>query len=126
MGPLPMYSVICWKGSVLAIRSGMMKAIGVLFLPSANSILGYGADSTHLTVRSSTATSSFCKALSISPMESRDVQRVRLVTTSLASTGSPSWNLRPGRSLKVQVRPSLETSSPSTICRCGSSLSLRP
>jgi hypothetical protein len=40
MGPLPMYSVICWNGSVFAIRSGMMKPIGVLFLPSANRIFG--------------------------------------------------------------------------------------
>ena len=40
MGPLPMYSVICLNGSVWAIRSGMMKASGVLTLPSARSIFG--------------------------------------------------------------------------------------
>ena len=59
-------------------------------------------------------------------MESRADQRVRLATTSLASTGAPSWNFRPARSLKVQVRPSLETSSPSTIWRCGCSFSSTP
>ena len=77
-------------------------------------------------VRSSTAVSSFWIALSISPMLSRLVQRAMLATTSLASTFSPSWNFSPSRSLNVQVRPSLETSSLSTICRLGCSLLSRP
>jgi hypothetical protein len=55
MGPLPTYSVICRNGSVLAIRSGMTKAIGVSVLPSASKILGNGFLSTHLKVRSLTA-----------------------------------------------------------------------
>ena len=42
IGPLPTYSVICVNGSDLAIRSGIMKAIGVLILPSASSIFGIG------------------------------------------------------------------------------------
>ena len=40
MDPLPTYSEICWKGSVRAMRSGIMNAIGVLSLPSASSIFG--------------------------------------------------------------------------------------
>ena len=107
------------NGSVLAIRSGMMKAMGVLLLPSASSILGKGLRSRQRTVRSSTPTSSCWIALIIKPIGSRALQRVRLATTSLLSTGSPSWNLRPGRSRKVQVRPSGDTSSASTIWRCG-------
>ena len=38
---------------------------------------------------------------------SRTIQRLMLATTSFASTGSPSWNFRPGRSLNVQVLKSL-------------------
>ena len=38
----------------------------------------------------------------------------------------PSWNFSPERSLKVQVRPSLDVSSLSTICRCGCSFSSNP
>ncbi len=60
------------------------------------------------------------------PSGSRALQRVRLATQSLARTGSPLWNFSPDRSLKVQVRPSLEVSSLSTICRCGSSFSSKP
>ena len=126
MGPLPIYSEICLNGSVLAMRSGMMNAIGVLILPSASSIFGNGFLSTHFTVRSSTGTSSCWIALIKSPIWSRAAQRSRLAATSLASTGSPSWNLSPGRRRKVQVRPSEETSSASTICRCGCSSSSTP
>ena len=43
-----------------------------------------------------------------------------------ASTGSPSWNFSPDRSRKVQVRPSSDTSSDSTIWRCGCSLASMP
>ncbi len=111
--------MICVNGSVLAIRSGMMKAMGVLVLPSARSIFGKGLRNRQRNVRSSTAASSCWIALIIRPMGSRAVQRARLATTSLESTGSPSWNLRPGRSRKVQVRPSVDTSSASTIWRCG-------
>ena len=111
--------MICVNGSVLAIRSGMMKAMGVLLLPSASSILGKGLRSRQRIVRSSTPTSSCWIARIIWPIGSRALQRVRLATTSLASTGSRSWNVRPGRSRNVQVRPSGDTSSASTIWRRG-------
>ena len=58
-------------------------------------------------------TQSFWIALIIKPIWSRAAHRLRLATTSLASTGSPSWNLSPGRSRNVQVRPSADTSSAS-------------
>ena len=118
--------MICLNGSVLAIRSGMTKRNGALFLASAKSIFGKGFFSTHLKVLSSTAASSSWMPLSISPIGSRADQRARLATASLASTGSPSWNLRPGRSVKVQVSPSSETLSLSTIWRCGGSFSSTP
>ena len=121
-----MYSDICLNGSVLATRSGITKATGALFLPSASSIFGYGFLSTHLMVRSSGALNSCSIALSMSPIWSRAAQRLRLATTSFASTFSPSWKVSPGRSLKVQVRPSEDTSSDSTIWRRGSSFSSTP
>jgi hypothetical protein len=40
IGPEPIYSGICLNGSVWAMRSGMMNAQGVLFLPNASSIFG--------------------------------------------------------------------------------------
>src|SRR5712671_2707494 len=55
-------------------------------------------------------------------MGSRADQRARLATTSLLSTGSPSWNFSPGRRRKVQIRPSSDTSSDKTIWRCGCSV----
>ena len=65
-------------------------------------------------------------AFSIIPMGSRADQRAMLATASLARTGSPSWNFSPGRSVKVQVSPSSETLSLSTIWRCGMSFSSTP
>jgi hypothetical protein len=96
----------------------MTKQHGVLILPSASSIFGNGFFSLQRKVRSSTAESSFSMALIIWPIGSRAAQRLTLATASLASTFSPSWNVRPGRSRKVQTRPSGETSSASTIWRC--------
>src|SRR5262249_16901370 len=59
-------------------------------------------------------------------MESRTAQRARLATASFASTGSPSCHFNPGRSRNVHVSPSAETSSASTIWRCGVSWSSTP
>src|SRR5262249_62167642 len=56
----------------------------------------------------------------------RSAHRLILATTSLERTGSPSWNLSPSRSRKVQVSPSDETLSDSTICRCGCNLLSTP
>jgi hypothetical protein len=103
-----------------------MKQHGVRVLLSARSILVKGRFSDHRKVRSSMTASSLSIALIIWPMGSRAAQRLTLATASFASTDSPSWNFSPGRRRKVQLRPSEETSSDSTICRWGSSLSLMP
>ena len=60
------------------------------------------------------------------PMGSRGIQRNRLCTTSVARTGSPSWNFSPSRRRKVQILNSASCSSPSTICRFGASLLSTP
>ena len=104
----------------------MMKQAGVLVLPSAKRSFGYGFLSVQRKLRSSTATSSLWMPRSIWPIGSRGIQRWMEATTSLASTGSLSWKRRPSRRRKVQTRPSAETSSFSTICGCGSSLSSTP
>jgi hypothetical protein len=75
IGPEPTYSLIWVKLSVRAMRSGMMKHIGVAFLPSAMVIFGKGAFSTQRKVRSSTATSSSLSARSSWPIGSRGIQR---------------------------------------------------
>src|SRR5262249_7735008 len=77
-------------------------------------------------VPSSTTASSFSIALIIWPMGSRAAHRLMLATASLARTGSPSWNLSPGRSRNVQTRPSADTSSASTIWRCTLRLASMP
>ena len=77
-------------------------------------------------VRSSRAASSFSIALIIWPMGSRVAHRLMLATASSARTGSPSWNLSPGRSWNVQTRPSADTSSASTIWRCTLRLASMP
>src|SRR5215471_8295984 len=58
-------------------------------------------------------------ALIICPIWSRAAHRLMLATVSFARTGAPSWNFSPGRRRNVQVRPSCDTSSASTICRRG-------
>ena len=42
--------------------------------------------------------------------------RSRLYLAAAASTGSPSWNFTPGRSLIVTVLPSAEVSEQSASC----------
>jgi hypothetical protein len=91
IGPEPTYSLICLNGSVAAIRSGMMNSVGVLLLPSANSIFPYGWLSRNRNVLSSTASNASVRFLIGPPIgASRTIQRLILATTSLASTGSPS------------------------------------
>src|SRR5262249_48318227 len=95
----------------------MTKQHGGVILAGARNIFGYGFFNTQRKVRSSTTASSFSIALIIWPMGSRAAHRLMLATASSARTGSPSWNLSPGRSRNVQTRPSADTSSASTIWR---------
>jgi hypothetical protein len=56
-------------------------------------------------------------ALIIAPIGSRTAQRLILATASFASTCSPSWNFKPGRSRNVQMVPAGEISSDSIVWR---------
>ena len=50
---------------------------------------------------------------------SRTNMRRRVATTSRVVTGAPSWNIRPGRSVKAYSRPSGDFVQVSTICGWG-------
>ena len=52
------------------------------------------------------ATTSFANCIMVTPAGMRFEKRRIDATTSFEVTGWPSWNLRPGRSLNVQLRPS--------------------
>ena len=105
IGPEPTYSLISLNGSVLAMRSGMMSAIGALFLPSANSILVNGLLSRKRNVRSSTASSASSRPLITWPMVSRTIQRLRLAMTSRVSDRLAVVEFQAGAELE---RPGLE------------------
>ena len=124
--PLDLSDLMEKSAGMLKDVNGMMKQVGVPILLSATSILRNGFLSRQRKVRSSVATRSFSIALIIWPMASRAAQRLMLATASFASTGSPSWNFRLGRRRKVHTRPSGDTVSASTICRCGTSLLSTP
>jgi len=102
--------------SVLATRSGMMKATLDDSLPIACRNEGNGALRRQTIVRSSLARISSSAAAQVWPKLSRLLQRLSEATQSRARTGSPSWNLRPSRRRIVQVLPSADTSAPSAIC----------
>ena len=67
-------------------------------------------------VSASSAFISATRLIMVEPTDMRAAQRLIDGTTSLAVTGVPSCHLRPGRSLKVQVRPSGLTVWLPTIC----------
>ena len=76
IGPEPTNSVICLNGSVAAIRSGMMIAMGGFAFPNANSILGNGLVMWMRNVRSSGPFPIPTNwAAMIWPMESRTIHR---------------------------------------------------
>jgi len=125
-GPLPTTSVICLKGSVAAMRSGMIMAgLGCVFA-SAVSSGGNAVLSRNTSVRSSSASSVSRRPATVWPSPSRFIQRRSDATQSRDSTGVPSWNTSLGRSLIVQRRPSSSTVCPSAICGCGVSASSVP
>jgi hypothetical protein len=92
---------ICWNGSVLASRSGMMKQTLDEGLPIAASSPAKGCLSWMTSVLSSRAVIESIMVAANCPKLSRFDQRVIEATTSLARTGSPSWNLSPSRSAIV-------------------------
>ena len=111
-----MYSSICLYGSVFAIRSGMMKQTLAVGLPSPCASSGNGFFRRNTKLRSSMATSSFSDASMRCAKPSRFIQRWIDATQSAARTGEPSWNFRPSRRRKRQVRPPSSIAWPSTIC----------
>ena len=82
-------------------------------------MVGNGLCSRMRKARSLSATTSAVAAPSTRPNESRAIQRRMLATASRASTGVPSWNISPSRSVKRQVAPSSSTLCPAAICGCG-------
>ena len=109
------------------MRSGMMKAHGVLFLPSANSIFGIRLlDSTHLNVRSSTAVELLLQRLEHQPhrIARRPARQARHHV--LGQHRLAIMELEARAQLEGPGRAIVETSSASTICRCGWSLSSTP
>ena len=125
-GPEPIASRTCWNGSVRASRSGMMKAGLFETWPSALNSSGKGFFSRKRMRRSSTTSSASTTVSSFWPKGLRFIQRVSEGTTSCARTGSPSWNLRPGRSVIVTTLPPSSVTWPSAICGCGAKLASSP
>ena len=123
MGPLPTYSLICWNGSVLRDPLRHDEAAGRAGLAEREAAAsGRASSATSGRCGRPPPTSSFWTAREHLPHAGRAASSAWMeATTSFASTGSLSWKRRPSRRRKVQVRPSAETSSPSTICGCGSS-----
>ena len=118
-GPLPTISVIWVKASVFASRSGIIAGISEGDLPSASGSSGNGFFSRNWMVLSSGADSSSVAASSAWPNASRLPQRWMLATQSRASTGSPSWNFSPSRSVSFHSLPSFSMVWPATICGDG-------
>ena len=89
------------NASVLAMRSGMMKGTFEEGLASASSVSGNGAFSLRRKVLSSTALHDSVASASFWPSASRLAQRSMDAMQSAERTAAPSWNLSPGRSVKV-------------------------
>ena len=88
-------------------------------VPSTSMTGPKGLDNRSRKVRASTASIPATRGIIACPVVTRFAQRWIDATTSCARTGEPSWNIRPGRSVKVQVRPSGEVTTLSAICNCG-------
>ena len=115
-GPLPVMSVTCLNGSVIASRSGMIGQMFPAVLASASGSSGNGRIRRNTMLRSSGADTSAVAAISADPNASRTAQRRTLATQSRASTGVPSWNRSPSRSVSRHSNPSASTTCPATIC----------
>ncbi len=100
-GPEPVGSSTCLNASVAAMRSGMMNGTFDEGLPSASSTYGNGFLSLRLKVLSLTAVQDSVISPSFWPNTSRLAQRSIEAMQSADFTGSPSWNLRPSRSVNV-------------------------
>ena len=86
---------------VWAMRLGMMKGTGEPGLPRVSSTSPNGCLSTMRKRSADGLSIVWVAAASRLPMGSRCSQRASEATTSSPVTGVPSWNFRPGRSVKV-------------------------
>ena len=77
-------------------------------------------------VLSSTATISSERWITRFSSGSRCPPRWIEATQSRASTGVPSWNFNPSRSVSVYCLPSFSTFSPASICNCGCNFASSP
>jgi hypothetical protein len=104
----------------------MMKQTGLVGLASPFTSMGKGRRSRKRRRRSSTASRLSVTDSSFWPVGLRFIQRRMDATQSAARTGSPSWNLRLGRSVIVTRRPSSSVWTPSAICGCARNSASRP
>ena len=86
---------------------------------SASASSGNGFFSRKRICLSDGADTSSVAARSTPPNPSRCHQRWMLATQSRASTGVPSWNFSPSRSVMSHCLPSAPTVWPAAICGCG-------
>ena len=121
-GPEPSTSVSGEVVGILARRSGRITGGKPDGLARPWSTMPNGSFSVSVKLRASTAFHSAPALPMARPMLSRAPQRCSEATASAAVTGLPSENFRPGRSVKAQCRPSLETVCFSAICGRGTPL----
>ena len=111
-----MCSSICLSAGVSATRLGMMNGTLEEGLPSASSMMPQASRRKMRKVSGAGESMRSTKVISFWPIASRLPQRSIEAITSSPVTGLPSWNSRPGRSVKVHRRLSGLTVHVSTIC----------
>ena len=89
------------------MRAGMMNGTLLEALPKASRTMAQGSFNTIRRVLASGVSNLSTKPNKTPPMASRLDHRFKDAATSSLVTGLPSWKAKPGRSLKVQVLPSL-------------------
>ena len=104
-GPEPIAVVIAVFGSPSASASRVMNS-GFSGPAKVSSTNPNGLLRRISKVSGPVATISFVNCIIVTPAGMRLEKRRIDATTSFAVTGWPSWNLSPGRSLNVQLRPS--------------------
>ena len=118
-GPEPSTSVSGALAGCLARRSGITTSGKLAGLARPSSTAPSGSFSVSVKLAGPVAFQSAPALARMRPMLSRPIQRCTEATASAAVTGLPSLNFRPGRSVKVQLLPSLLVVYLSTICGRG-------
>ncbi|MDT4838695.1 hypothetical protein FQZ97_724580 [compost metagenome] len=115
-GPEPTISSICLSAGVSATRLGMMNGTSGLGLPSASSTTPKGCLNVMRKPLGPSAAMLSIASYIFWPSVSRLAQRASEAITSWEVTGAPSWNFRPGRSVKLHTLLSALALYLSTIC----------